>query len=117
MRVTKVNLKPSGGTSHVVAYASIVLDNSFAVHDIRVVDSPNGLVVAMPSKPDQNGGHQDVAHPIRSRVRREIDRAVLRELRGEYPDLLPKNLQKNLHSRRFDQDGEPTREPRSVAVG
>lgn len=35
------------------AFASVTFDGCFVVHDIKVIDGPNGLLVCMPSKKAQ----------------------------------------------------------------
>ena len=35
------------------AFASVMFDGCFVVHDIKVIDGPNGLLVCMPSKKAQ----------------------------------------------------------------
>ena len=57
--------------------ASVVLDDCFVVHDIRVLEGDNGLFIAMPSKPTATGGHRDTAHPINQETRTMFEEAIL----------------------------------------
>jgi len=57
--------------------ASITIDNSFVVHDIRIIEGENGLFVAMPSKKLSNGEYKDIAHPINQATRTEIESKVI----------------------------------------
>jgi len=59
--------------------ASIILDDCFVVHDLRVVDGDRGYFVAMPSRKLPNGDFKDIAHPLNSETREKIQEAVLRE--------------------------------------
>ena len=59
--------------------ASIILDDCFVVHDLRVVDGDRGFFVAMPSRKLPNGDFKDIAHPLNSETREKIQEAVLRE--------------------------------------
>ena len=78
MRITKVTLKPVA-MNKVVATASIVIDDVFVVHDLRVVNGDKGLFVAMPSRKLPNGEFRDICHPISSEARQELQQAVLTE--------------------------------------
>lgn len=62
---------------HVMAYASIVLDEVFIVRDIKVIEMGKRLVVAMPSKKMKDGAHRDIAHPLNGETRRKIETKVL----------------------------------------
>lgn len=59
------------------AVASVTFDESFVVHDIKVIDGEKGLFIAMPSKRDGEGNFKDIAHPINSETRRMVQEAVL----------------------------------------
>ncbi len=59
------------------AVASITIDNCFVVHEIRVIDSNNGLFVAMPSRKTPEGEFKDTAHPIDTETRTMLDKKVL----------------------------------------
>ena len=59
------------------AVASITFDNEFAVHDIKVIESQNGLFIAMPSRKTPNGEFKDIAHPINPETREKIQNAIL----------------------------------------
>ena len=57
--------------------ASVLIDDSFAVHDIRIIEGDNGLFIAMPSKKTQTGGYRDIAHPINPEVRAMFQDKIL----------------------------------------
>ena len=59
------------------AIVSVTLNDQFVVHDIRVIEGNSGLFVAMPSKRTPNGEFKDIAHPINSGTRQEIQQAIL----------------------------------------
>lgn len=59
------------------AVASITIDNCFVVHEIRIIDSNNGLFVAMPSRKTPEGEFKDTAHPIDTETRTMLDKKVL----------------------------------------
>lgn len=71
----KVNLVNTG---YVVGVASILIENCFLVHDIRIVQRRNGgYLVAMPSRKRNNGLYQDIAHPINKETRELIEEKVM----------------------------------------
>jgi stage V sporulation protein G len=82
MQITKVTLRPVA-MNKVVAIASIVVDDCFVVHDLRVVDGDKGLFVAMPSRKLPNGEFRDICHPINSESRDTLQRAVLEQFEAE----------------------------------
>ncbi len=78
MEITSVSVrKIEKEGSRMKGMASIVLDNSFAVHDIRVIEGDNGLFIAMPSRKTATGGYRDIAHPINPDVRKMFQEAIL----------------------------------------
>jgi len=56
---------------------SITLDGDFAVHDVKVIEGPQRLFVAMPSRKDENGVFRDIVHPITSGARAELEQNIL----------------------------------------
>ena len=78
MKITSVNVrKINKEGSRMKGSASVLLDDSFAVHDIRIIDGDNGLFIAMPSRKTATGGYRDVAHPINPEVRAMFEEAIL----------------------------------------
>ena len=78
MQVTSVTVrKIEKEGSRMRGIASILLDDSFAVHDIRIIEGDNGLFIAMPSRKTATGGYRDIAHPINPEVRKQFEDAIL----------------------------------------
>ena len=82
MDVTKVTLRPVA-MNKVCAIASIVIDDEFVVHDLRVVNGEKGVFVAMPSRKLPTGEFRDICHPINSDTRQMIQERVLAEFEAE----------------------------------
>lgn len=82
MKITKVTLRPVA-MNKVCAIASIVIDDAFVIHDLRVVNGDKGLFVAMPSRKLPNGDFRDICHPINSEARDMIQQAVLEQFATE----------------------------------
>ena len=80
MQVTSVSVrKIEKEGSRMKGIASIVLDDSFAVHDIRIIQGDKGLFIAMPSRKTATGGYRDIAHPINADVRKMLEDAIIEE--------------------------------------
>jgi stage V sporulation protein G len=79
MNITDVRLKKVNSDGKMKAIASITIDDSFVVRDIRVIEGQNGLFVAMPSRKTPEGEFRDIAHPITSEARELIQNAILKE--------------------------------------
>lgn len=82
MEVTKVTLRPVS-MNKVCAIASVVLDDAFVVHDLRVVNGEKGLFVAMPSRKLPNGDFRDICHPINAESRQRLQDAVLEQFEAD----------------------------------
>jgi len=78
MNITDVRIRPVNYSGNTKAFASVTLDDSFVVHDLRVVHGRYGLFVSMPFK---KVGDQffDISHPITSEAHERITQAVLQE--------------------------------------
>jgi len=80
MKITSVNIrKVEIENSRMKGIASVLLDDSFAVHDIRVIEGEKGLFIAMPSKKTPDGGYRDIAHPINPEVRSMFEDKIIEE--------------------------------------
>ena len=79
MKITSVNVrKIEKENSRMKGIASVLLDDSFAVHDIRIIEGEKGLFIAMPSKKTPTGDYRDIAHPINPEVRSMFEEAILK---------------------------------------
>ena len=77
MKITSVNVrKIEKEGSRMKGIASVLIDDSFAVHDIRIIEGDNGLFIAMPSRKTAVGGDRDIAHPINPEVRAMFEEAI-----------------------------------------
>ena len=78
MKVKDVRLRKIQTAGRMKALVSITLDEAFVIHDLRVIEGNSGLFVAMPSKRTPDGEFRDIAHPINSDMRQEIQDAVMK---------------------------------------
>lgn len=77
MRITDVRVRKIDKEGKMKAIVSVTFDDEFVVHDIKVIDGDKGLFVAMPSKKASDGEYRDIAHPINSSTRDNIQKVVL----------------------------------------
>lgn len=75
MKITEVKVFPVN-EDRLKAYASITIDDCFVVRDLKIIQGPNGLFVAMPSKKRKDGQFRDIAHPLNKDTRSEIEDLV-----------------------------------------
>ena len=80
MKITSVNVrKIEKEGSRMKGIASVLLDDSFAIRDIRIIEGDNGLFIAMPSRKTATGEYRDIAHPINHDVRKMFEDAIITE--------------------------------------
>lgn len=80
MKITSVNVrKIEKENSRIRGIASVVLDDCFAVHGIRIIEGDAGLFIAMPSRKTNNDEYRDIAHPITSECRKMFEDAIIEE--------------------------------------
>jgi len=120
MKITEVKVKLAPRSDDkLLAFATVILDNSFVIRDIKIIQGGRGLFVAMPSRKmtdrcphcgtknhlqasycnhcgkkqaesrvrtDPRGRaklHADIAHPINSRCRTELEQAIVQAYQDE----------------------------------
>ena len=77
MEITDIRIKKVASEGKLKAVASVTFDNAFAVHDVKVIEGPEKLFVAMPSRRTPDGEYRDIAHPINSDMRNMLESKVL----------------------------------------
>ncbi|MDD6762200.1 MAG: septation regulator SpoVG [Clostridiales bacterium] len=78
IRVKKI-LTDSSAESKMRAVVSVTFDDSFVVHDIKIIEGQDKLFTAMPSRKTQEGEFKDIAHPINRDMRMMLEDAILAE--------------------------------------
>lgn len=74
MTVTDVRIRRVDSDGKMKAVVSITIDDEFAIHDIKVIQGDKGLFIAMPSRKAKDGEYRDIAHPINSTTRDNIQK-------------------------------------------
>lgn len=77
VEITDIRIKKVASDSKMKAVASVTFDNAFAVHDVKIIEGPEKLFVAMPSRRTPDGTYRDIAHPINSDMRNMLESKVL----------------------------------------
>ena len=57
--------------------ASIIIDDCFVIHDIKIIEGAEGNFIAMPSRKTPDGEYKDIAHPINTETRELIKDRIL----------------------------------------
>lgn len=68
------SIRPEG---NIRAYASINLNDCFAIRNVKVMDSTKGLFVAMPSYKASSGEYKDICFPVTKEFREQLNNAVI----------------------------------------
>ncbi len=80
MKITDIRIRiVKKDDNKLKAVASLIIDECFAVHDIKVIEGNQGLFVAMPSRKTPEGNFKDIVHPLDTGTREEITKLVLAE--------------------------------------
>ena len=70
IKITDVKIRRvTAENSKLKAVASIIIDECFAVHDIKIIEGDNGEFIAMPSRKTPTGEFKDIVHPINTQTR------------------------------------------------
>ena len=64
-------------------FANVTFDHAFVVRGMKIIRGTNGLFVSMPSRRRPDGTHQDIAHPVTSEMRQQIEEQVLEAYEAE----------------------------------
>ncbi len=85
MTITDVRVRKIAKEGKMKAIVSVTLDEEFVVHDIKVIEGDKGLFIAMPSRKTADGEYRDIAHPINSETRQQMQDIILREYESVIP--------------------------------
>ena len=79
MKITSVDVRKVDSENRMCGIATVVLDDCFAIHGIRIISGDNGLFTAMPSRKTNDGTYHDIAHPITQECRKQFEDAIIEE--------------------------------------
>jgi len=69
--------------SRMKGIATVLLDDCFAIHDIRIIEGDNGLFIAMPSRKTPTNEYRDIAHPTNQETRKMFEEAIIKAYNEE----------------------------------
>ena len=77
MQITDIKVRKLMQEGRLRAVVSVTIGDELAIHDIKVIEGPTRLFVAMPSRREAGGVFRDIAHPITPQARKQLEDAVL----------------------------------------
>ena len=77
MQITDIRIRKVSSEGKLKAYVTVTFDNCFVVHNVKVIEGKTGVFIAMPSRKTKTGDYKDVAHPINSDFRSELQQKIL----------------------------------------
>lgn len=77
MNITDIRVRKVEKEGKMRAVVSVTIDSVFVVHDIKVIEGEKGMFIAMPSRKTADGEYRDVAHPINSETRQQLQQLIL----------------------------------------
>ena len=84
MEITDIKIRKINADGRMKAVVSVTFDDSFVVHDIKVIEGQEKLFIAMPSRKTPDGEFKDIAHPINADMRETLQNMIL----GKYEESL-----------------------------
>ena len=79
MNITDIKVRRLLQEGRLRAVVSVTVDNELAIHDIKVIEGPERLFVAMPSRKTPEGEFKDIAHPINMDMRDKLENSILQK--------------------------------------
>ena len=64
-------------TDSLKAFVSIVIDDAFVIKGIKIIEGKNGLFIAMPTQKGKKGDYRDIAHPLNTETRNEMEKLIM----------------------------------------
>ncbi len=77
MEITDIRIRKVDAEGKLKAYVTVTFDDSFVVHNVKVIEGDSGVFIAMPSRKTRKGEFKDVAHPINTDFRNKMQAQIL----------------------------------------
>ncbi len=77
MEITDIRIRQMASDAKMRAVVSVTFDNSFVVHDIKIIEGDQRLFIAMPSRKTPDNEFKDIAHPINPQMRQMLSDMIL----------------------------------------
>lgn len=84
MEITNVSVnKINKDDSRLLGYATVIIDDAIAIHNIKIVQGDNEIFISMPSRKVDEKKYVDIVHPITNEVRVKLQEAIINKYEGE----------------------------------
>lgn len=77
MEITDIRIRQMPEEGKMKAVVSVTFDNSFVVHDIKIIEGQEKLFIAMPSRKTPENEFKDIAHPINMEMREKLQERII----------------------------------------
>ncbi len=77
MEITDIRIRHMKQDDKMKAVVSVTFDNAFVIHDIKIIEGPERLFIAMPSRRTPDNEYKDIAHPINMEMRELLQSSIL----------------------------------------
>lgn len=77
MEITDVSVKLISDKGELKGFANIVIDDSIAIHDIRIIETNGNTYIAMPARETKSGVWIDIVYPINQKIKDSIQKEIL----------------------------------------
>jgi len=102
-QITEVNVQPVN-EDRLKAFVTIVFDDNFVVHGVKIIQAANKTFVAMPTRRNPSGQQTDVCHPINQRFRRYLEETIMRAYERRLEEMAIDPGNSNPHHEHFPRD-------------
>ncbi|MDR0539969.1 MAG: septation regulator SpoVG [Spirochaetaceae bacterium] len=89
MQITDIRVRRVTGEGRLKAYVTLTFDSCFVVHNVKVIEGKDGLIVAMPSRKTRSGEYRDVAHPTNGDFRAVVHEKVIEKYNSTECETVP----------------------------
>jgi len=77
IQISDIRIRKIMNKDKLCAVVSLTINESIAIHDIKLVQGEERMFVAMPSKRDKKGTYHDIVHPLNAEVREYLEQEIL----------------------------------------
>lgn len=83
MNITHIKINRIQDSGRMRAIVSVTFDNELVIHDIKIIDGPERLFLAMPSRKMPDGSFRDIVHPINPDMRKNMEQSIIEKYIAE----------------------------------
>ena len=87
MQITDIKIRKFFDEGPMKAVVSVTLDDSIAIHDIKVIYARERFFIVMPSRKNPDGTYRDIVHPINASFRAMLESEVIAAYNAELPSV------------------------------